>query len=36
VLTAPTLAQLRALIPIGRVCLARNAGDDPCIVECWV
>ena len=36
VLTAPTLAQLRAQLPLGLHRLARQPDDDSVIVECWI
>jgi len=32
----PTLAAVRAALPPGLICLTRNHGDDPCIVETWL
>lgn len=34
--TAANLEAARALIPGGLVCLYRDLGDDPVIVETWV
>jgi hypothetical protein len=37
VLTAAKLDTLRAgMVQRGLVCLARDATDDPCIVEAWI
>jgi len=35
VIKGDTLADVRALIPHGLVCLTRSPDDDPKIVECW-
>jgi hypothetical protein len=35
IVTAPTLAGVRAKLPPGLVCLPRQPGDDPKIVETW-
>jgi hypothetical protein len=34
--TAPTLAEVRALLPRGLICFARDDRDDPMIVETWL
>jgi len=34
--TAPTLNELRRLLPPGLVCFPRNPDDDPVIVETWL
>ena len=34
--TAPTLEEVRARLPRGLVCLPREPGDEPQIVECWL
>jgi hypothetical protein len=36
VLTASSLAELRALLPLGLICFPRKADDDPAIVESWL
>ena len=36
VLTAPTLEELREKLPAGLVCITRQDGDDPAIVESWL
>jgi hypothetical protein len=33
--TAETLQELRALLPPGLTCFARDPSDGPVIVECW-
>ena len=35
-LTAPTLEQARKLVPQDCVCMPRQEGDDPVIVETWI
>lgn len=35
-LMADDLNSLRQMLPPGLVCLARNPGDDPFIVETWI
>jgi len=34
--TGPTLEAVRALVPVGYVCIPRHADDDPVIVETWI
>lgn len=34
--TADTLNELRALLPLGLVCIPRLEHDDPVIVEVWM
>ena len=34
--TANTLEEIRSLIPAECVCIARDATDDPVIVETWL
>jgi len=36
VLAAPTLDEIRALIPPGLVCFARHGLEDPAVVEVWL
>lgn len=33
---APTLEEVRALLPRGLACIARSPEDDPKIVETWI
>lgn len=35
-LLAPTLAELRELLPPGLACLTRDPSDDPVIMESWL
>lgn len=34
--TSPTLEGIRDFVPFGLVCLGREPGDDPAIVESWI
>lgn len=34
--TADSLCEARTLIPRGRLCMPRQHGDDPTIVETWI
>ena len=34
--SAPRLAQARAWIPAGLVCIPREPSDDPAVVEVWL
>lgn len=36
ILLAETLAEIRAMLPPGLMCLQRLTDDDPCIVEVWL
>ncbi len=35
-LAVGTLEEVRGVIPAWMTCLARNPGDDPCILETWL
>lgn len=36
IVVAPTVVQLRALLPVGLVRIPRAVSDDPAIVESWL